>query len=138
MRQLEERYSVSIDLTQEGRCLLYGEDREMVSKAKSTVMDLVAEVEVGEIYQGTVVELKDFGAVIELLRNKEGILHVSELSDESEVKNHPEGISGFVRDFLTVGQTLDVLCTAVDPIQGSIKLSRRAVLQKRKGARAQK
>ena len=138
LRQLEERYSVSIDLTQEGRCLLYGEDREMVSKAKSTVMDLVAEVEVGEIYQGTVVELKDFGAVIELLRNKEGILHVSELSDESEVKNHPEGISGFVRDFLTVGQTLDVLCTAVDPIQGSIKLSRRAVLQKRKGARAQK
>ena len=134
LRQLEDRYSVSIDLTQEGRCLLYGEDRELVSKAKSTVMDLVAEVEVGEIYEGTVVELKDFGAIIELLRNKEGILHVSELTDESEVKDHPEGIAGFVRDFLKVGQTLDVQCTGVDPIQGSIKLSRKAVLQKRKAS----
>lgn len=96
-------------------------------------MDLVAEVEVGEVYEGTVVELKDFGAIVELLRNKEGILHVSELTDESEVKDHPEGIAGFVNDFLKVGQTLEVLCTGVDPIQGSIKLSRRAVLQKRRG-----
>ena len=139
MRQLEERYSVSVDLTQEGRCLLYGEDQEMVSKAKSTVMDLVAEVEVGEVYEGTIVELKDFGAIVELLRNKEGILHVSELTDESEVKEHPEGIAGFVREFLKVGQTLEVLCIGVDPIQGSIKLSRKALLQKerRKASRAE-
>ena len=134
MRQLEERYSVSIDLTQEGRCLLYGEDRELVSKAKSTVMDLVADVEVGESYQGTIVELKDFGAIVELLRNKEGILHVSELTDESEAKDHPEGIAGFVREFLKVGQTIDVEVISVDPIQGSIKLSRKAVLQKTKQA----
>lgn len=132
LRQLEDRYAVSIDLTQEGRCLLYGEDREMVSKAKATVMDLVADVEVGEVYEGTIVELKDFGAIVELLRNKEGILHVSELTDEYEAKEHPEGISGFVRDFLKVGQTLDVLCTGVDPVQGSIKLSRKALLRKEK------
>ena len=134
MRQLEERYSVSIDLTQEGRCLLYGEDRELVARAKSTVMDLVAEVVVGEIYEGTVVELKDFGAIVELLRNKEGILHVSELTDESEAKDHPEGIAGFVRKFLKVGQTIDVLVSSVDPIQGTIKLSRKAALRKTKGA----
>lgn len=93
-------------------------------------MDLVAEVEVGVVYEGTIVELKDFGAIVELLRNKEGILHVSELAEESGAKDHPEGIAGFVRDFLKVGQTLDVLCTGVDPIQGSIKLSRKALLRK--------
>ena len=132
LRQIEERYSVSIDLTQEGRCLLYGEDRDLVKKAKSTVMDLVADVQEGEIYEGTIVELKDFGAVVELLRNKEALLHVSELTDESEVKDHPEGIAGFVRDFLKVGQIIDVQCIGVDPIQGSIKVSRKAVLLSRK------
>jgi polyribonucleotide nucleotidyltransferase len=130
LRQLEERYNVSVDLTQEGRCLLYGEDRSLVAKAKATVMDLVADVVVGEIYQGTIVELKDFGAIVELLRNKEGILHVSELTDEMEARDHPEGIAGFVREYLKVGETIDVLCTGVDQIQGSIKLSRKAVLRK--------
>jgi polyribonucleotide nucleotidyltransferase len=130
LRQLEERYHVSVDLTQEGRCLLYGDDRALVAKAKATVMDLVADVVEGEIYQGTIVELKDFGAIVELLRNKEGILHVSELTDEMEARDHPEGIAGFVRDFLKVGETIDVLCTGVDQIQGSIKLSRKAVLRK--------
>ena len=130
LRQLEERYFVSIDLTQEGRCLLYGDDRQLVAKAKATVMDLVADVKEGEVYQGTIVELKDFGAIVELLRNKEGILHVSELTDEMEAKDHPEGIAGFVREHLSVGQTIDVLCTGVDPIQGSIKLSRKALLRR--------
>lgn len=52
-------------------------------------MDLVGEVEEGGIYEGTVIEIKDFGAVIELLRNKEGLLHVSEIAD---VKGkHPGG-----------------------------------------------
>jgi polyribonucleotide nucleotidyltransferase len=63
---LEDRYSVSIDLTQEGSCLIFGDDRDMVSKARSTVMDLVADVQEGEVYEGTIVELKDFGALVEL------------------------------------------------------------------------
>lgn len=136
LRQLEDRYSVSIDLTQEGRCLLYGEDRVMVSKAKATVMDLVADVEVGQVYEGTIVELKDFGAIVELLRNKEGILHVSELTDDQEAKDHLEGISGFVRDFLKVGQTLRVRVIGVDAVMGTIKLSRKALL--RQGNRSTK
>ena len=123
---------MSIDLTQEGKCLLYGEDRDLVSKAKGVVMDLVADVIEGEIYDGTIVELKDFGAIVELLRNKEGILHVSELTDESEAKNHPDGIAGFVREFLKVNEKVRVKVIGVDPIQGSIKLSRKAALQSSK------
>ena len=57
--------------------------------AKNIIMDLVGDVEVGGIYEGTVIEIKDYGAVVELLRNKEGLLHVSEIADIKE--KHPGG-----------------------------------------------
>ena len=129
LRQLEDRFGVSLDLTQEGQCLLYGANREMVGKAKSAVMDLVADVEEGEVYEGTVIEIKDFGAIIELLRNKEGLLHVSELGD---MDSHPKGNLGVVGKHLRVGQKIEVLCIGVDPVQGSIRLSRKELLQKKK------
>jgi polyribonucleotide nucleotidyltransferase len=124
LRQLEDRFGVSLDLTQEGQCLLYGANPDMVSKARSAVMDLVADVVEGEVYDGTVIEIKDFGAIIELLRNKEGLLHVSELSDDSD--SHPTGNFGKVNQHLRIGQQIQVLCIGVD-LQGSIKLSRRRV-----------
>jgi polyribonucleotide nucleotidyltransferase len=130
LRQLEDRFGVFIDLTQEGQCLLFGSNRDLVSRAKSTVMDLVADVEEGNVYEGTILEVKDFGALVELLRNKEGILHVSEVTSEEESRNHPEGIAGFVRQHLRVGQKVEVLCIGVDPVQGSIKLSRKALLDR--------
>jgi polyribonucleotide nucleotidyltransferase len=133
LRQLEDRYGVALDLTQEGQCLLFGANRDMVQNAKQTVMDLVAEVVEGETYIGTVIELKDFGAIIELLRNKEGILHVSEIStDPDEARRHPEGLTGYVRQQLKLGQKIELLCIGVDPIQGTVKLSRKALLEKKK------
>jgi polyribonucleotide nucleotidyltransferase len=135
LRQLEERYGISLDLTQEGQCLLFGTNREMVEKAKWTVMDLVADVVEGEVYTGTIIEIKDFGAIVELLRNKEGLLHVSELStDDDEARRHPEGNAGFVSHHLKVGQKIEVLCIGVDPIQGSVKLSRKALLERKNKA----
>ena len=132
LRQLEDRYGVSLDLTQEGQCLLFGSNREMVKKAKLTVMDLVADVVEGEVYTGTVIETKDFGAVLELLRNKEGLLHVSEMgSEDDNPRTHPEGTTGFVRQHVRVGQKIDVLCIGVDPVQGSVKLSQKALLKQR-------
>jgi polyribonucleotide nucleotidyltransferase len=130
LRQLEDRFGVSLDLTQEGQCLLYGANREMVAKARSAVMDLVADVEEGEVYEGTVIEIKDFGAIIELLRNKEGLLHVSELGNDSD--SHPKGNLGIVGKHLRVGQTIEVLCIGVDPVQGSIRLSRKELLRRNK------
>ena len=96
----------------------------MVANAKAAVMDLVADVVEGEVYQGTIVEIKDFGAIVELLRNKEGLLHVSELVDDL---SHPEGNFGLVHQHLKAGQKIDVLCTGVDPVQGTIRLSRKAL-----------
>lgn len=122
IRQMEDRFNVSLDLTQEGRCLLFGDDREMVRQAKAAVMDLVADVEVGGVYEGTVIELRDFGAIIELLRNKEGLCHVSELVDKEEIKRNKRGTLGLVHSVLQVGQKIDVECLDVDPVQGTIKL----------------
>lgn len=123
LRQLEDRYGVSLDLTQEGRCLIHGFDKDKVRKAKLVIMDLVSDVAVGDTHVGTVIEIKDFGAIIELLRNKEGLLHVSEMSNDADPGSHPQGLSGFVRDRLTVGQEVAVRVIGVDPVQGNIKLS---------------
>lgn len=60
-----------------------------MKEAKDVILDLVGEVEVGGIYEGTVIDIRDFGAIIELLRNKEGLLHVSEIADIEE--KHPGG-----------------------------------------------
>ena len=122
IRQLEDRFNVSLDLTQEGQCLLFGDDREMVKRAKAAVMDLVSDVEVGTTYQGTVIEIRDFGAIIELLRNKEGLCHISELADRDQIRNHPSGNLGLVNELLEVGQKIDVVCTAVDAVQGTIRV----------------
>jgi ribosomal protein S1 len=123
-RQLERQYGVSLDLTQEGQCLMFGRDRHMVAQAKAAVMDLVANV------------VNDFGVIVELLRKKEGILCVSELIPDDDgcndpIRNHPGGASGFVKDRLRLGQEVEVLCTSVDPVQGTIRLSRKALLELR-------
>jgi len=127
LRQLEDRYDVSVDLTQEGQCLLFGSNKDMVAEARSVVADIVADVEVGEIYEGTIVEIKDFGAIVELLRNKEGLLHVSELADNI---SDPQGNLGVVQKYLKVGDKIKVLCTGVDPVMGSIRLSVKAMHEK--------
>ena len=119
---MEDRFNVSLDLTQEGQCLLFGADHEMVRQAKVAVMDLVSDVEVGGVYEGTVIELRDFGAIIELLRNKEGLCHISELAEKDEIKANSKGTLGLVHSILSVGQALEVVVTAVDPVQGTIRL----------------
>ena len=113
------------DLSQEGQCLLHGRDASMVGKAKTVVMDLVADIEEGGVYDGTIIEVKDFGAVVELLRNKQGLLHVSEMTDKKDIVNNPAGNLGVVKSFVKVGDRVRVLCIGVDPIQGLIKLSQR-------------
>ena len=91
-------------------------------EATEAVMDLVSDVEVGGVYVGTVIELRDFGAIVELLRNKEGLCHVSTLASRDEIRMHPEGAMGLVDSVLSVGQKLEVICTAVDPVQGTTRV----------------
>ena len=106
LRQLEDRFLVELDLTQEGRCLLYGETSS-VESAKGVIQDLVCDVEPGEEYRGTIIEVKDFGLVVEVLRNKEGLLHISEMNG---------------REF-RIGDTIEVVATKVDHANNKIRLS---------------
>jgi polyribonucleotide nucleotidyltransferase len=59
---------------------IFGRDPDKVAEAHRHVQELVADIREGEVYTATVVEVKDFGAVLEVLRGKEGLLHVSEIS----------------------------------------------------------
>ena len=102
--------------------MLFGDDMEMVRKAKAAVMDLVSDVEVGITYEGIIIEIRDFGVIIELLRNKEGLCHVSELAGKEKIRNHPKGTLGLVNELFNIGQKIDVVCTAIDPVQGTIRL----------------
>lgn len=58
LKQLEDRFGVALDLSQEGACLLFGANKDMVKQARNSIMELVADVNVGEVYTGTVIEIK--------------------------------------------------------------------------------
>jgi predicted RNA-binding protein with RPS1 domain len=123
-------------MTQEGQCLIYSEVEQMfeagsgrgVKEARNAIMELVADVEAGTVYQGTVLEIKDFGAVVEIMRNKEGLLHVSELTNDRALLKNPKGNIGIMESLMCVGQKVDFLCKGVDMVRGHIRLSRKALV----------
>ena len=125
--QLEEAYGVDLDLSQDGQCLIYG---AQAKAARDAVNELVGDVEIGEVYGGVVLEQRDFGVVIEIMRNKEALLHVSELTDDPEVLKHPEGNAGVVRSLTALGQKIDLECLDVDRVRGWVKMSRKSVVRK--------
>ena len=90
----------------------------MTKKAIKMIEDICAEAEVGQTYAGKVVKVVDFGCFVEVLPNTQGLLHISEISNE-RVRN--------VTDHLNEGDTVDVKVIDVDRA-GRIKLSRKALL----------
>ena len=92
-------------------------------QAMNQVEALTASVEVGRVYEGRVTSVKDFGAFIEILPGKDGLCHISELSDE---------YVSSVADVCKVGDVLQVKVIAIDD-QDRVKLSRKALLREQKG-----
>jgi polyribonucleotide nucleotidyltransferase len=120
LRGLEEEYDVKIDLSEEGVAILFSPDPEQTRAVAHILQELVAEAHVGDTYMGTVVSVQDYGALIEVLRGRQGLLHISELSHARlEAK-----------DVLEIGQKLEVKCVAVDPVRGLVKLSRKALFER--------
>ena len=83
-----------------------------IEAAKKWIHSIVAEPEVGEIYEGTVVKTADFGAFVTILPGKDGLVHISQIAQERVEK---------VTDYLSEGQEVEVICLDVD--RGRIKLS---------------
>ncbi|MGB4219518.1 MAG: S1 RNA-binding domain-containing protein, partial [Bacillota bacterium] len=97
---------------------VYASDEEASNKAMSMIADLVRDVEEGEIYEGRVTRIMNFGAFVELLPGKEGLIHISEL-DWNRVNR--------VEDVLNIGDQVRVKVIELDG-QGRINLSRKALL----------
>ena len=86
------------------------------------INEIVKEIEVGEIYSGVITTITNFGAFVELIKGKEGLLHISNMTHERLNK---------VEDLFKVGDVVEVKVIEIDN-QGKIKLSRKALLEKPK------
>jgi polyribonucleotide nucleotidyltransferase len=120
IKGLEEKYEVNIDVEDDGTVTVSSEEGGPAEEAAAYIEQLGQEVQVGAIYDGTVVELKDFGAIVELFPGADGLCHISEL-DDSYVKE--------VTDICEVGDTIPVKVLSVQ--DNSVRLSRKAALKER-------
>lgn len=118
IRAIQEESGAQIDISEDGTVTISGENASAADAALARVEALTEEIQVGRIYNGKVTSIKDFGAFIEIAPGKDGLCHISELSD-GFVKN--------VNDVCSVGDVMDVKVIAVDD-QNRVKLSRKAVL----------
>ncbi|NMC26850.1 MAG: polyribonucleotide nucleotidyltransferase [Syntrophomonadaceae bacterium] len=119
-----------IDIEDDGSLFIIATDEESGKKARSLIEAILAEVEVGRIYTGTVKRIMDFGAFVEIIpgvlgsSGKEGLVHISQL-DEARVNK--------VEDVVKIGDKIEVKVTEIDR-QGRVNLSRKAVLREAKAA----
>ncbi len=118
IRRLIDTYGVQVDVEDDGSVFIAGVDPVGCEQAKAEVEALTIEAEVGKIYKGHVVSIKEFGAFVEIFPGKEGLLHVSQIDVKRVAK---------VEDVLKIGDEVEVKCLEVDPT-GKIRLSRKAVL----------
>ncbi|KEQ27499.1 polynucleotide phosphorylase [Paenibacillus tyrfis] len=118
INKIIEETGVKIDIEQDGRVFIASSNSEMNEKARQIIEGIVREVIVGETYLGTVKRIEKFGAFVEILPGKEGLVHISQLSTERV---------GKVEDVVKIGDTITVKVTEIDN-QGRVNLSRKAVL----------
>ncbi|MFU2144402.1 polyribonucleotide nucleotidyltransferase [Gallibacterium anatis] len=113
IRSLTEETGTSIDIDDDGTVKIAATDNNAAKEVMSRIEEIVAEVEVNKIYQGKVTRIVDFGAFVAVLGNKEGLVHISQISDERVEK---------VSDYLQVGQEVMVKVVEIDR-QGRIRLT---------------
>jgi len=119
IRSIIAETKASVDVNNEGTVLIGSPDEESAQKAIKMIEDLTKEVEIGSIYTGKVVRLMNFGAFVEILPGKDGLVHISELADHHV---------GRVEDVVNVGDEITVKVINIDNM-GRVNLSRRALLE---------
>lgn len=125
INKIIEETGVKIDIEQDGTIFIASTDEEMNQKAKKIIEDIVRDVEVGQMYLGKVKRIEKFGAFVEILNGKDGLVHISELAEER---------IGKVEDVVSIGDEILVKVTEIDK-QGRINLSRKAVLREQRKQR---
>ena len=117
IRGIVEATGADIDIEDDGSVRIYAADREAMAAAVARIEEITAEAEIGKIYEGKVASIVDFGAFINILPGKDGLLHISQIAEERVEK---------VTDYLKEGQMVKVVCLDVDQ-RGRIKLSMKEV-----------
>jgi len=119
IRSITEETGTTIDITDDGTVVIASVNREAADAAKRRIEQIVSDVEPGRIYEGKVAKLMDFGAFVTILPGKDGLVHVSQISNERVEK---------VSDKLKEGDIVKVKVLEVDK-QGRIRLSMKAVAE---------
>lgn len=117
INKIIEETGVKIDISEEGNVSVCGTDKEMIDRAIRMIKNIVIEIEAGMVMTGKVVRILEFGAFVELTPNKDGMIHISKLSDQRVNK---------VEDVVNIGDEVTVKVVKVDTAKGRIDLSLRA------------
>ncbi|GAB4397224.1 MAG: polyribonucleotide nucleotidyltransferase [Rhodoferax sp.] len=120
IRALTEETGTQIDIAEDGTITIASSDPERAEEAKRRIEQITAEVEIGKVYEGPVVKILDFGALVNLLPGKDGLLHISQIAHERVEK---------VTDYLKEGQVVKVKVLEADD-KGRVKLSMKALLDR--------
>jgi len=123
IRGLCEETGCQIDIGEDGTITIASTDAEKAELAKKRIADITAEAEIGKVYEGPVTKILDFGALINILPGKDGLLHISQIAHQRVEK---------VTDFLTEGQMVKVKVLETDE-KGRIKLSMKALIERPEG-----
>src|SRR3989475_2251537 len=121
IKKLVEESGCEINIEDDGTVNIYSVSEEGMKIARDAIMGMSAEAEIGKIYRGKVVTIKDFGAFVEFLPGKDGLVHISELAN-FRVKQ--------TEDIVKLGDEIWVKCLGVDE-KGRVRLSRRAAMAER-------
>jgi polyribonucleotide nucleotidyltransferase len=116
IRAITEETGTTIDIKDDGNITIAAVDAEAAKRAQKRIEDLTAEIEMGKVYEGTVLKLLDFGAIVQILPGRDGLLHISQIANERVEK---------VSDFLAEGQTVRVKVIEADD-KGRLRLSMKA------------
>ncbi len=127
IRALTEETGTQIDITDEGIVTIASVDAAAGQEAKRRIEELTASVEVGKVYEGTVLKLLDFGAIVQVMPGKDGLLHISQIANERV---------NAVADYLKEGQQVRVKVLETDD-RGRLKLSMKAAAAEEAGEAAQ-
>ena len=122
IKRIVEESGCEINIEDDGRVLIYSMSAEGLHVATDAIEGITAEVEVGKLYRGKVVSIKEFGCFVEVLPGKDGLVHISELANFRVKKTE---------DIVKEGDEIWVKCIGVDD-KGRVKLSRKAAMEERK------
>ncbi|HAL40227.1 MAG TPA: polyribonucleotide nucleotidyltransferase [Polaromonas sp.] len=120
IRALTEETGTQINIEEDGTITIASNDSAKADEAKRRIAEITAEVEIGKVYEGAVTKILDFGALVNLLPGKDGLLHISQIAHERVEK---------VSDYLSEGQIVRVKVLETDE-KGRVKLSMKALLDR--------